>query len=103
DWASAALAVSTARSVALRSLREPPNVPNAVRLPERNQISSVLEMLFIFLTSGQPTGPPPSQDSQGLTTASTRHSHLIRPQGFRPPALRAFGWRVPTHPPAARP
>src|SRR5215211_6507552 len=47
DWVSAALADSTARSVADRSLRDPPKVPNGVRLAERNQISSLFETGFM--------------------------------------------------------
>src|SRR6266849_3460115 len=44
---NAALADSTARSVALKSFREPPKVPNGVRFAPRNQISSVFEMDFM--------------------------------------------------------
>src|SRR5713226_10597415 len=43
----AALADSTARSVAVKSFREPPKVPNGVRFAPRNQISSVFEMDFM--------------------------------------------------------
>src|SRR5215813_13067044 len=84
-WAMAAFADSTARSVAVKSLRLPPKVPNAVRLPERNQISSVLEMLFISFTSARLAGPEPSQDSQGFTTASVRDFPSLRPQDLKHP------------------
>src|SRR5687768_5551582 len=49
--ARAAFADSTARSVAERSFKAPPKVPKGVRLPDRNQISSLFQMLFTVRSS----------------------------------------------------
>ena len=69
--ASAALAASTARSVAVRSLRLPPKVPNAVRLAPTIQISRA-RLLAISILSFKPANTDaylPLQVTMPITVA----------------------------------
>src|SRR5262245_58132124 len=100
-WASAAFALSTARSVAVRSFSAPPKVPKAVRFADRIQTSSCFETLFMSwllpaLSEDQPQNH--AQCPHGPQQARDILLPDLLSAGACQPRLRSFEPRGGIHP-----